>query len=117
MDLKSLKSRLPLSSVLPRYGLNPDHNGMLCCPFHDDKKPSMQVTGESLYCHSTNYAHHGRHIDLIDLVMLTEGLTKHEAILRCKAMAGEPATALKTDQKSDGKYRQILVQMESSSYF
>ena len=96
MDLPLLKSRLPLASMLGRYGLTPDRNGMLSCPFHEDKTPSMQVSGESLYCHSTNCAHHGRHIDVIDLVMLKEGLTKHEAILRCKALAGEPATALKT---------------------
>ena len=94
MDLPQLKSRLPISSVMPRYGLIPDRNGMLCCPFHEDKTPSMQVSGESLYCHSTNCKHHGRHIDVIDFVMYKEELTKHEAILRCKALAGEPNTAL-----------------------
>ena len=95
MDLNSLKSRLSLALVMPRYDMAPDRNGMLSCPFHEDRTPNMQVSGESLYSHSTNCAHHGRHIDVIDLVMLTEGVTKHEAILRCKALAGELATALK----------------------
>ena len=72
MDLMSLKSRLSLALVMPRYDMAPDRNGMLCCPFHDDKSPSMQVTGESLYCHSANCAHHGRHIDVIDPVKLKE---------------------------------------------
>jgi DNA primase len=69
MDLPQLKSRLSITSVLSCYGLVVDRNKMLCCPFHEDKTPSMQVSGEAVYCHSTNCVRHGKHIDVIDFVM------------------------------------------------
>jgi len=41
MEISEIKQRLPLAQVLHHYGLKPDKNGMLRCPFHADKKPSM----------------------------------------------------------------------------
>ena len=41
MDLPQLKSRLPLAAVLAHYGLKPSASGMVRCPFHDDRTPSM----------------------------------------------------------------------------
>jgi DNA primase len=48
MELPQLKSRLSILSVLSQYGLAVDRNKMLCCPFHKDKTPSMQVSGEAV---------------------------------------------------------------------
>jgi DNA primase len=94
---------------------------MLCCPFHEDKTPSMQVSGEAVYCHSTNCVRHGKHIDVIDFVMYKEGLTKHEAILKCKAMVGEvliesvkqPVTT--TAEDFTDVYAQMLAAVSRSS--
>ena len=44
MELKDIKASLTLSSVLHHYGLKPDKNLRLNCPFHEDKTPSLQVT-------------------------------------------------------------------------
>ena len=93
MDLRTLKARLPLAHVLSARGLTPDRNGMVRCPFHDDRKASMQVSDETVYCHATGCERHGRRMDVIDLVMHLDGLTKHEAIVRCKGLAGEALLA------------------------
>ena len=73
MDLRTLKSRLPLAHVLSARGLEPDRNGMVRCPFHDDRTASMQVSGESVYCHATGCERHGQRMDVIDLVLHLDG--------------------------------------------
>ena len=43
MEITEIKSQLTLSNILQYYGLKPDKNAKMCCPFHEDKTPSMQV--------------------------------------------------------------------------
>jgi DNA primase len=88
MEIAEIKTRLTLSQVLKHYGLKPDKNLRLRCPFHDDKTPSLQVyyKTHTCYCFSTNCSTHGRAMDVIDFILHKEGCTKHEAILKAKAM-------------------------------
>ena len=56
MEIQDIKLHLTLSQLLQYYGLKPDKNGRLNCPFHEDKTPSLQVyykTG-TVYCFSSN---------------------------------------------------------------
>jgi hypothetical protein len=46
MEISQIKARLSILSVLDHYGLKPDRNNRLCCPFHDDKTPSMPQLGQ-----------------------------------------------------------------------
>ena len=32
------------------YGLHVSRNGMACCPFHDDRHPSMKLNERYFYC-------------------------------------------------------------------
>ena len=32
------------------YGIEVNRSGMACCPFHDDKNPSMKLNEEYFYC-------------------------------------------------------------------
>ena len=66
MEIAAIKSALSIESVLAHYGHTANRNGMLRCPFHDDKTPSMQQYDTTVYCFSTNCARHGKHIDAID---------------------------------------------------
>ncbi|MBB4044907.1 CHC2 zinc finger domain-containing protein [Bacteroides reticulotermitis] len=43
MDIPEIKSRLSIESVLRYYVLRMDGNSRLCCPFHSDRTPSLQV--------------------------------------------------------------------------
>jgi DNA primase len=95
MEITEIKASLTIAQVLDHYGLKPNPSKMLCCPFHNDKTPSMQVYPETntVHCFSSNCKLHGRAIDVIDFIMHHEGITKHEAILKAKELIGyqEPA--------------------------
>jgi len=85
MEIPEIKQKLTLATVLQHYGLKPDRNLRLHCPFHDDKTPSMQVyyKTHTAYCFSSNCKTHGKSLDVIDFVMYKENCTKHEALKKC----------------------------------
>ena len=82
MEITQIKENLNISTVLNHYDLKPDKNNRLCCPFHEDKKPSMQVYPKTntVFCFSSNCKLHGKAIDSIDLIMHKENISKHEAL-------------------------------------
>ena len=102
MEIAEIKSRLSIGQVLDHYGIkvnkNPPAGGrafMVNCPFHDDKKPSMQVYPETntVHCFSGNCARTGKAIDQIDFILHMESrvgqpISKHEAILIAKRLIG-----------------------------
>lgn len=90
MDLATIKTRLRISTVLQHYQLQADKNGMLCCPFHPDKNPSMKVYSDTdtVYCFSGNCETHGHSIDAVDFVMRMDNLSKHEAIIKAGELCG-----------------------------
>lgn len=82
MEIAEIKAQLSILSVLQHYGLQPNRNKMLCCPFHDDKNPSMQVYAETntVFCFSGNCSKNGKAMDTIQFIQDKENITKHEAI-------------------------------------
>ncbi len=94
MEITEIKVQLTLAQVLQHYGLKPDKHLRLHCPFHDDKTPSLQVyyKTHTAYCFSSNCKTHGKAMDVIDFVMHKENCTKHEAIGKCKELAGVDIT-------------------------
>jgi DNA primase catalytic core len=91
MELSEIKQRLLINTVLKHYGHQCDRNQRLRCPFHDDKTPSMQVyprTG-TWTCFSGNCTAGSG--DQVDFIMRKEGVSKHEAILKAKELAGYSA--------------------------
>lgn len=93
MEIAEIKARLPLASVLARYGLVPDASGRMRCPFHDDRTPSFHVYGEDWHCFAAACAERP-HGDVIDFIERREGGSKREAILTATAWAeGKPVAA------------------------
>lgn len=45
-----IRDRVGMSEVAQFYGLEIDHAGMACCPFHEDKTPSLKVYNDHFYC-------------------------------------------------------------------
>lgn len=88
MEIQEIKTQLSLSTILQYYGLKPDKNAKMCCPFHEDKTPSMQVyyKTQTAYCFSSNCKTHGKSMDVIDFIMHKENLSKHEAIKKAEEM-------------------------------
>ncbi len=85
MEIPEIKSKLTLAQVLQHYGLKPDKNLRLHCPFHEDKTPSLQVyyKTHTAYCFSSNCKTHGKSMDIIDFVLHRENTDKHNALLKC----------------------------------
>ena len=56
MEIPTIKQQLSILEVLRHYGVKPDRNKRIDCPFHDDKTPSMQVypDTETVFCFSSN---------------------------------------------------------------
>lgn len=117
MEISEIKAKLPLAQVLAHYGLKPDRNHRLHCPFHDDKTPSLQVyekTG-TVYCFAASCPTHGKSMDVIDLIGRKEGCTKQEALQKCKALiaalpltGGYPAPVAGQPQAEPADYEQLF---------
>jgi DNA primase catalytic core len=93
MELKDIKQQLSISQVLQHYGLKPDKNNRLLCPFHPDKTPSLQIypTTNTYCCFSSNCnAGTG---DAIQFIELKEKCTKHEALVKAAALLNGNTTA------------------------
>ena len=56
------------------YGLQVNRNGMTCCPFHDDRHPSMKLNERYFYCSGCGVTG-----DVIDLVARLFDLSNYEA--------------------------------------
>ncbi len=109
MTIAEIKQKLSILTVLQHYGLQPDRNKRIHCPFHNDKTPSMQVYPETntVFCFSGNCQLNGKAIDQIDFIKHKENITKHEALKKAAAMAGLPAvTNMKAGETEPVKQNQ-----------
>jgi DNA primase len=88
MEISEIKSKLSITAVLEHYGIKVNRNKQVCCPFHDDKTPSMQVYEDKglVYCHSGNCKNGGKHLDQIEVIQQKENLSKHGAILKAVSL-------------------------------
>lgn len=43
MTIPDIKAQLSIVTVLDHYGIRMSRNRMVCCPFDNDKNPSVQV--------------------------------------------------------------------------
>lgn len=85
MQLPEIKQKLKIGTVLGHYGLKPDKNGMLKCPFHEDKTPSLKIyTATNTY----NCFGCGANGDAIQFIESFEKLSKHQAIVKAKGLCG-----------------------------
>jgi len=97
MEISDIKTNLSLQQVLSDYSLSPDKNNRLCCPWHKDKTPSLQIypNTNTWTCFSSNCnAGSG---DAIDFIMKYEKVSKHEALIKASQMVGgeiKPSTDL-----------------------
>ena len=84
MEIGVIKSCLNILTVLHHYNLSANKNGMLKCPFHDDKDPSLKVYTNT---NTFNCFGCGKAGDQIEFIQLKEKCSKHEAIEKAKTLA------------------------------
>ncbi|CVI64910.1 DNA primase [Eubacteriaceae bacterium CHKCI004] len=70
---QEVKERVTAKQVAERYGLKVERNGMACCPFHNDKHPSMKID-QNYYCFAC-----GAKGDAVNYVAVLFGLSQFEA--------------------------------------
>lgn len=57
-----VKAAVTVRQAAEHYGLQVRRNGMTCCPFHNDRHPSLYVSDDHYHCFAC-----GEHGDVIDL--------------------------------------------------
>ena len=63
MDIFTMvKAAVTVRQAAEHYGLQVRRNGMTCCPFHNDRHPSLYVSDDHYHCFAC-----GEHGDVIDL--------------------------------------------------
>ena len=71
---EAVKSAVTLRQAAENYGITVNRSGMICCPFHPDRHPSMKLYDDHFYC----FGCHKRG-DVIDFAAELLGLSPYEA--------------------------------------
>ena len=45
-----IKAAISVKQAAKHYGLNVNRNGMACCPFHNDRHPSLKLNEDYFFC-------------------------------------------------------------------
>ena len=70
-----VKANVTVPQAAEHYGVEVQRNGMCCCPFHNDRHPSMKLNEDYFYCFGC-----GAHGDVIEFTARLFGLTNYEAV-------------------------------------
>ena len=71
---EAVKGSVTVREAAQMYGIEVNRSGMACCPFHDDKNPSMKLNEEYFYCFGC-----GATGDVIDFTARLYNLSPKEA--------------------------------------
>ena len=71
---ETVKSAVTVKQAAEHYGCKVNRGDMICCPFHDDRHPSMKLNERYFYCFGC-----GATGDVIDLVARLFNLSNYEA--------------------------------------
>ena len=94
---ETIKTAVPVKQAAEHYGLKVSRNGMACCPFHNDRHPSLKLNEDYFFCFGC-----GAKGDVIDLVARLFDLSAYEAAQRLAADFGisyEPGQSVETAYK------------------
>ena len=89
---ETVKAAVTPRMAAERYGLPIQQGGMVCCPFHADRTPSMKLNEDYFYCFGC-----GATGDVIDLAARLFDLSKYEAVQKLAAdfgISGEKPSVL-----------------------
>lgn len=69
-----VKAAVTVRQAAEHYGLKVNRNGMTCCPFHNDRHPSLKLNEKYFFCFAC-----GAKGDVIDFVARLFDLSSYEA--------------------------------------
>ena len=88
---ETIKAAISVKQAAEHYGLKVNRNGMACCPFHNDRHPSMKLNEDYFFCFGC-----GVKGDVIDFVARSFDLSSYEAAQKLASDFGldpKPPTA------------------------
>ena len=88
---ETIKAAISVKQAAEHYGLKINRNDMVCCPFHNDRHPSLKLNEEYFFCFGC-----GAKGDVIDFVARLFDLSSYEAARKLAADFGldpKPPTA------------------------
>ena len=88
---ETIKAAISVKQAAEHYGLKVHRNGMACCPFHNDRHPSLKLNEDYFFCFGC-----GAKGDAIDLVARLFNLTSLQAAQKLASDFGldpKPPTA------------------------
>ena len=88
---ETIKAAISVKQAAEHYGQQVNRNGMACCPFHNDRHPSMKLNEDYFFCFGC-----GVKGDVIDFVARSFDLSSYEAAQKLAADFGldpKPPTA------------------------
>ena len=88
---ETIKVAISVKQAAEHYGLKVNRNGMACCPFHNDRHPSMKLNEDYFFCFGC-----GVKGDVIDFVARSFDLSSYEAAQKLASDFGldpKPPTA------------------------
>src|SRR5690554_2962106 len=104
MQIPDIKQRLPITKVLSHYGITPDKNNHIKCPFHQDDKPSCKIYPETGTFHCFGCGATG---DQIEFIEKYDKCIKHAASRKANELlagpGGSDGKALKTAAEISGE--------------
>ena len=80
---ESVKAAVPLRQAAEHYGLRVLRNGMTCCPFHEDRHPSLKLNEDYFFCFGC-----GASGDVIDFTARLFGISPKDATEKLAADFG-----------------------------
>lgn len=80
---ETVKAAISVKDAAEHYGLKVNRNGMACCPFHNDRHPSLKLNEDYFYCFGC-----GATGDVIDFTARLFGLSSYEAAQKLVADFG-----------------------------
>lgn len=105
---EKVKSSVTPKDVARQYGVQVTHNHMICCPFHNDKNPSLKLNDTYFYCFGC-----GASGDVIDFTSALLDLTPVSAAQKLADDFGIDSTA---KAATTPKYPQIKKFRENERY-
>ena len=82
-QFESVKAAVPLRDAAKHYGLTVSRNGMTCCPFHEDRHPSLKMNEDYFFCFGC-----GASGDVIDFTARLFGISPKDAATKLAADFG-----------------------------
>ena len=82
-QFERVKAAVTLRQAAETYGLTVSRNGMTCCPFHEDKHPSLKLNEDYFFCFGC-----GASGDVIDFTAKLFGVSLKDAVTKLAADFG-----------------------------